>query len=402
MNFTRILAIALITLCTAAAWFILGGALTVRTQESSAQTCSEVSDVWGPALEQTHPSAFYLSPTGARGKVMVLPSKTKAEAKLTYEPKKRGLLWHRTYAIAFSADYEFTNTTPVAQTLYVQFPLPSERVSYEGFSFTLGDATPRQSAPSKGVITEPVVVPPKSSVPLKVTYETRGMDTWRYVFTDASRITQFDLALTTNFDEINFPCGTGSPTARNEKAHLYTWSYPDVLNARGIGMDMPKVLNAGPVATRISFFAPVSLVFFFTVLLIVGMVRGINLHPMNYFMLAAGCFAFQLLFAYMVDLVPIYWSFTIAATVSLVLVCSYVGAVGGRSMFWVAVPAQLAYMVLFSYSFFFDGLTGLTITIGAIITLGLLMLLTAKVNWAEKLGGRPSAMPPPLMGGVKA
>src|SRR5436190_8713353 len=85
MNFTRILAIALITLCTAAAWFILGGALTMRTQESSAQTCSEVSDVWGPALEQTHPSAFYLSPTGARGKVMVQPSKTKAEAKLTYE-----------------------------------------------------------------------------------------------------------------------------------------------------------------------------------------------------------------------------------------------------------------------------------------------------------------------------
>jgi hypothetical protein len=132
------------------------------------------------------------------------------------------------------------------------------------------------------------------------------------------------------------------------------------------------------------------------------MVRGVNLHPMNYFMLAAGCFAFQLLFAYLVDLVPIYWSFTIAAAVSLVLVCGYVRAVGGRGMFWVALPAQLAYMVLFSYSFFFDGLTGLTITIGAIITLGLLMLLTAKVNWAEKLGGRRVTVPPLPMGGVKA
>jgi hypothetical protein len=240
-----------------------------------------------------------------------------------------------------------------------------------------------------------VVVPPKSSVPLKVTYETRGMDTWRYVFTDASRVTHFELALTTDFDEINFPRGTGSPTSRDEAAQLYTWSYPDVLSAPGIGMDMPKVLNAGPVAARISFFAPVSLVFFFTVLLIVGMVRGVNLHPMNYFMLAAGCFAFQLLFAYLVDLVQIHASFAIAAAVSLVLVCSYVRAVGGRTMFWIAVPAQLAYMVLFSYSFFFDGLTGLTITIGAIITLGLLMLLTAKVNWSEKFG-RSAARPPQI------
>jgi len=35
--------------------------------------------------------------------------------------------------------------------------------------------------------------------------------------------------------------------------------------------------------------------------------------------------------------------------------------------------AQFAYMILFSYSFFFEGLTGLTITIGAIVTLALLM-----------------------------
>jgi hypothetical protein len=394
MTFLRILAVALITACTAVAWFILGTAMKIRSHESGTQACADVSDVWGPALRQQHPTAFYLSPTGARGKVSLLPSKTNAEVTLTSEPKKRGLLWHRTYGVSFNAEYEFTNTTPIAQTLYVQFPLPSDRASYHGFSFTLGDAAARQSAPSKGVITEAVVVPPKSSVPLKVTYQTRGMDTWGYEFTDASRVTQFELALTTNFDEINFPCGTGSPTSRDEKSHLFTWSYPDVLSAPNIGMDMPKVLNAGPVAARISFFAPVSLVFFFTVLLIVGMVRGVSLHPMNYFLLAAGCFAFQLLFAYLVDLVSIHLSFGIAAAVSLVLVCAYIGAVGGRGMFWVAVPAQLAYMVLFSYSFFFDGLTGLTITIGAIITLGLLMLLTAKVNWAEKLSTRKPTPPP--------
>ena len=36
---------------------------------------------------------------------------------------------------------------------------------------------------------------------------------------------------------------------------------------------MPKVLNAGPVASRIAFFAPVSLLFFFAVMIILGMRR---------------------------------------------------------------------------------------------------------------------------------
>ena len=41
-----------------------------------------------------------------------------------------------------------------------------------------------------------------------------------------------------------------------------------------IGMDMPKLLNAGPVAARIAFFAPVSLVFFVTVVLLRRRAQG--------------------------------------------------------------------------------------------------------------------------------
>jgi hypothetical protein len=70
----------------------------------------------------------------------------------------------------------------------------------------------------------------------------------------------------------------------------------------------------------------------------------------------------------------------------------------GRRFAQLAAVAQFAYMVLFSYSFFFEGLTGLTITIGAIVTLALLMAATAKVNWADKFGSKatPTAFPPPI------
>jgi len=53
--------------------------------------------------------------------------------------------------------------------------------------------------------------------------------------------------------------------------------------------------------------------------------------------------------------------------------------------------------VLFSYSFFFDGMSGLTITIGAILTLAILMLASARVDWSEKFRRKPRAAAPPAV-----
>ena len=51
-----------------------------------------------------------------------------------------------------------------------------------------------------------------------------------------------------------------------------------------------------------------------------------------------------------------------------------------------AAPAQLIFLVLFSYAFFFKGYTGLSITLASILTLGILMHVTAKVDWEGRLG----------------
>ena len=56
---------------------------------------------------------------------------------------------------------------------------------------------------------------------------------------------------------------------------------------------------------------------------------------------------------------------------------------GNRFAFGYAGLAQVVYLVLFSYVFFFKGLIGLTITVGAILTLFVLMQVTAKVNWKQ-------------------
>lgn len=389
MKSSNLLLSAAIVACTCVAWFLLGAAISQRTSVSSVEMKQEVAGVWGPALVQSHPDAFYFTPNAPGGRATVLPATSKINVRLDSEPKRRGLLWHRTYAVDFSADYAFTNPTRIPQTIYLRFPLPADSAGLHGFVFQAGEENASSAtAADNGVVTRAVVVPAGETVPLKVAYRTRGTDSWNYHFTDPRRITGFDLRMRVNFADINFPVGTGSPDerAQDEVGWDLAWIYPDVLAAPAIGMDMPKLLNAGPVAQRIVNFAPVSLLFFIAVLLIVAALKRISLHPMHVFFVSAGFFSFHLLFAYLVDLLPPYVSFGIATVVSLTLVAGYLRAVGGKLLFGVAVPAQVVYLALFSLSFFVDGLTGITLAVVSVLTLALLMVLTARIDWRLVFG----------------
>ena len=139
------------------------------------------------------------------------------------------------------------------------------------------------------------------------------------------------------------------------------------------------------MAARISFFAPVSLGFFFFLIFIISVLKKIELHPMNYFFLAASFFAFHLLLAYLADHISIHSAFVVCSMVSLILVVSYMRlVVGNRFAFFETALAQMVYLVGFSYAFFFEGFTGLAVTVGIISTLFIVMQMTAKINWSEK------------------
>jgi len=145
-------------------------------------------------------------------------------------------------------------------------------------------------------------------------------------------------------------------------------------------MTMPEKLQPGPLAGEISYFAPVSLFFFFFLMFIITTLRNIDLHPMNYFFLAAAFFAFHLLLAYLVDHISIH--------VSVALVVSYLRLVVGIRFAALEAGAQLIYLVIFSYAFFWKGFTGLAITIISVITLFVVMQATGKVKWSKKFAMR--------------
>jgi inner membrane protein involved in colicin E2 resistance len=236
------------------------------------------------------------------------------------------------------------------------------------------------------------VLPHQTAV-LNVGYRSQGLDTWQYSFGDqVSQVRDFELRLSTDFKGFDFSGNTLSPTQENRSGggSELVWSYKNLVSGYKIGLALPQKLQPGPLAGRISAFAPVSLLFFFFVLFVLTTIRGINLHPMNYFFLACAFFSFHLLMAYLVDHISIHFAFAICSAVSVVLLVSYLRlVVGMRFAALEAGLAQVIYLILFSYAFFFEGFTGLAITIGAILTLFITMQMTARVRWTEKFATGP-------------
>jgi hypothetical protein len=416
----RLIAIVFIYLCTALGWSALGTSVLVRTGEHDGRQVKEVERLWGGAHTQVAPRAWVerrrtaleaVEEKDAAGRTTRLRHverevvdevdaplvATRADVALDLDQRQRGLLWYDTYGVAFRAIYTFRNPDDEARPVVVRFVFPSANGIYDDFELTL-DGVPASSVAdlSKGVAVRTTLAGGGVAV-LKVAYRSRGLGTWTYQFGqgDVSQVRDFQLAMTTDFDEIDFPAGSVSPTSKARRADGWTltWRFANLVTGQRVGMDLPNRLNPGPLAARITFFAPVSLLFFLTVLVMLGVTRNENLHPMNYFFLAAAFFAFHLLLAYLVDHVSIQVAFVVAAATSLLLVVSYLGIVTGmRRALLQAGLAQLVFLVLFSYAFFFEGFTGLTVTIGAVVTLFGLMQMTARVDW-EAVFRRPGPAP---------
>jgi inner membrane protein involved in colicin E2 resistance len=415
----RLLAIAFIFVSTSLAWLVLGGTIMARTSSSGDRLRGRVQSVWGTPQVQAAPFAEYSLPVRyaetitENGKQRIeertrldthtiRPSTSDANVDLQVEPRRKGLLWYSTYKVNFRGDYEFRNPEQVKQTVRLYLQFPAAQAVYDDLQF-LVNGQPATPVTEKEKAYVQADLLPDQSVKLQVTYRSQGLDSWKYSFGQSvNPVQNFHLRMTTNFKEIDFPDNTLAPGEKRELPDGWQldWNYKNLLSGYEIAMTMPEKLQPGPLASEISFFAPVSLFFFFFLIFIITTLRNIDLHPMNYFFLAGAFFAFHLLLAYLADHVDIHISFAICSAVSVFLVVTYLRLVTGiQFAIREAALAQVIYLVLFSYAFFFKGLTGLSITIGAVLTLFVVMQMTGRIRWSEKFEGfdpRRAAAPPPL------
>lgn len=392
-----------IFLCTSLGWAILGSTIMERTYSANQNLGPRVASMWGSPQQQVPPVgtsdqivqkqvrevvngqnvSSVVEETITRPLVL---ERSRIRAGLDLEQRKKGLLWFPTYRVAFNGDYVFRNDTG-SEDVTLKLTFPAADAIYDDLTFVV-DGRPLATNAVNGAVVASTRVPIGGTVRLQTGYRSQGLSTWQYVFGEnVTQVRDFELAMKTNFANIDFPQGTLSPTVKSRTANGWdlAWRYKSLVTGSRIGMQLPEKTQPGPLAGRISFFAPVSLLFFFFLMLVITTMQRIRLHPMHYFFLAASFFAFHLLLAYLVDHISIHLALVICSVVSVFLVVSYLRIViGPRFAFFEAGLTQMVYLVGFSYAFFLDGFTGLAITIGAIVTLFIVMQMTAKIDWGRQ------------------
>ncbi len=413
----RIAAYLMIFGATSMCWLVLGNTMTHRTSTQSSKGDGEVGQLWGGAHRQAAPGFTFRWTTprevvehqtqGKRDIVITrvvqdthertsMPASTDVNVGLELDERLRGLVWYALYNVAFDGTWSYVHREPYEGVLAVGFAFPDPDGIYDGFKLEVNGVDHSQALrPMDGKVETQLQVKPGEKVVVHVTYKTRGRDTWSYApTTGVDTLEKFKLTMHTNFNAVDFPTWSLSPThkAAEGKGMAMTWEFERAVTGRGMGMVMPTRIQPGELAATLAFSAPISLFFFLLLMWVLAVLRGLDLHPINALFLSGAFFAFHLLFGYSVDHLALPLAFGLSAVVSMLLVVSYMRLVVGPKFALVqAGAAQLVYLVGFSLAHFFEGFTGLTVTVLAVLTLFLLMQLTGRIKWGALEGGDTSS-----------
>ena len=410
------LALAFIFLVTCTAWMVLGGVTSQRSTEQQFALRGEVSSLWGESLQVSPPTLTFRwatqeahtevtkDATGVDVQKRVTetvwhdaarpPASARVQVDMTQDVRRKGLVWFPLYGVDFDGTWTYTHDRDEPGWLSITWPFPSRDAFYDGFALTLDGVEQKDifgaSAPDGGQpngVSAQIAVTPGQTVEIGLRWKSRGSTS--FSFTPAANVGEvrdFKLDLTTDFTDIDFPEGTLSPTTRTPSGSgvKLGWAFDRVLTGKGIGMIVPCPVQPGVLASSMAFSAPISLGLFMVWLVVLGLLKGIEVHPVNHAFLAAAFFGFHLLFGYTADRLPVEAAFALSSVVSVFLVVTYlVRVVSPRFAVIEAGLAQVVYLVGFALAHFWDGATGLTLTVIGLCTLFALMQLTSKVRWAE-------------------
>ncbi|MBN2804667.1 MAG: inner membrane CreD family protein [Deltaproteobacteria bacterium] len=403
MTVKRLIGIIFIFICTFIAWMILGAVNLSRTGSAYNDLRQDVRSLYGDALKISAPTLqnITMEPyTVSNNNVLethysekksdIELTTQKVDVQLHLDRRKKGTLWFPTFTADFKATYEFEIPEEFRdKPVNLYSPLGNNNAIYTDINISVNgkkmdDITPFLKQSSL------VVDAPGKKLVMKTSYHTTGMDEMSYLVTpnyeSVSQIQKLDLTIHTDFKDYDFVPETLSPTYKKHTAKGYdlVWNLKNAVTGKDIGVVIPNKLNPGEILSRVTFFAPVPLLFFFFIVMVISILKKIPIHPMHYFFLATAFFAFHLIFSYYSDIMNIYLAFIIASVVSMLLTATYLRLFTPRYFALVIAPAaQLIYLIIFSFSFFFKGVSGIIGATFAVLTLAVMMQLTGKLNWEE-------------------
>jgi hypothetical protein len=417
----RLAALFLIFVVTSIAWLVLGGVTVTRALDAPSRLRGEVDALWGRPLALEAPTVRATwetverrrpepgSAEAGRGVPDVevrVPHEaappfdsTRGTLRVHEDVRRKGLVWYPLFEASVDLAWTVTSPAPQAGSLTIAWPFPDPTGDYDDLELVVdGLARPDalDAAGDRLRVTVPTAPGQVHAISLRVRARGRDALSLRGAPGGVGDLRDFDVTVSTDFGDVDFPAEALSPSSHEatDDGRALRWRFDHMVTGKVIGVVVPCPVQPGELAASMAFSAPISLGLFMVWIVVLGVLRGVDVHPMNHAMLAASFFAFHLLFAYSADWMPVEAAFALSAAVSVALVVTYLArVVSPRFAFIEAGAAQGVYLVGFALAHFWEGLTGLTLTVLGVATLGALMQLTAHVRWSDVLGARGAAAP---------
>ncbi len=402
---------------TSIAWLVLGVVTSERSNTQSWALRSAVTDLWGADLRIAAPKLTFArieaqtrteQVTDDQGRVSThqitedvtirtarAASKTRIRLDVDDDVRRKGLTWFPLYDVALDGSWVYRHEGDKSGWLEIAWSFPQVDGFYDDFELMVDGEVQRPSGERGFAIQQAVV--PGQEVLISLRFASRGQESLIFQPSDGvSELEDFELVMSTDFADIDFPGGTLSPSDRSRVGEGWElqWKFERMLTGKDMGVIVPSPVQPGELSSSMSLSAPFSLGLFMVWITALGLLRGIEVHPINHAFLAGAFFSFHLLFAYVVDHMPVEWAFALCSAVSVGLVVSYLRlVVSPRFALVEAGLAQLVYLVGFALAHFWDGMTGLTLTVIGIATLFVLMQLTGRIQWSDALRSGPTLTP---------
>jgi len=153
------------------------------------------------------------------------------------------------------------------------------------------------------------------------------------------------------------------------------------LDDGAVGVRLVQPGNAYQQTDRVTKYGVLVIALTFAAIFLVGLWRGGQAHLVQYALVGAALCLFYLLLLSLAEHITFGWAYLIAAAVDLAMVALYVGATVGRAAGW-ALAGLLA--LVQGYIYVLLGLEDYALlagTIGLLVMLAAIMILTRRIDW---------------------
>ncbi len=186
-----------------------------------------------------------------------MPSKNEITVEIQPDYRKKGLIWYPTYICRFEGSYTITNTEEVLQKIRLHFNFPAKGATYDNFAAYIDNHLLQTAVDTKQGLGEIIELAPGKRTEFKISYETRGIESWRYQMDqNVGRIQNLMMRVKTGFTDVDYTQGRLSPMSTNgiQEGMVLNWEATDLITNSDIGIIIPQKLNPGPLTSRITYF----------------------------------------------------------------------------------------------------------------------------------------------------